>query len=565
MKNFFSSITFGLLCLLVLFALPSCENRPQKKFRHRPHLNLNLQQEPMTMDPRKGADVTSCTIHLIIFEGLTRLTPKGEYEPALAEKIDISLDKKTYTFHIRNTSWSDGSPITAHDVADTWKDMLSPSFPCPNAHLLYPILNAERIKKGHMGIDELGIEVPDPRTLIVHLEDPIPYFLEIVSFCVLSPVQQRVVKQNSSWAENVTDKFPCNGPFRPVNWARGRELLLEKNPYYWDQQNVKLPGISFSFVSDEMTALHMYEMDEIDLIGMPFTPIPTDSLPKFINKKELHTLSCPASTILTFNTGTYPFNNLNIRRAFTLAINRKEIIDNITLLSDESGVSLLPPSLRKGYTQSILNDNDVLNAELFLKRGLSELNTTRDELASSITLSYSSAITHSRIAQTLQNQWQQVLGISVNLEKLEQKTFIKKLIHHDYQIGQCVWYAQYQDPMNILERFRLPENPKNYPAYYNAKYSRLLEDARKEPDQCIRNAHLNKALSILAEEVPVTALYHWNACFLKKPYVKGLQVQPTGSFFLNEVEIDVMKREYPNSNKMPMFGRNSENLNIESG
>lgn len=530
------------LFLASSFFFSGCEFSSKQTFNHRPYINLNLQQDPTTLDPRKGADLTSSTLHLLIFEGLTRLTPEGIYEPALAEKIEISEDKKTYTFTLKSTKWSDGSLLSAYDIAETWLDMLNPEFPCPNAHLLYNIKNAEAVKMNLLPPSEVGIEVVSPKTLVVHLDEPIPYFLEIISFCVLSPVKQSLVKQNPCWAENIDGEFVCNGPFRPVKWVRGREMLLEKNPYYWDSLNVKLPGINFSFINDEVTALHMYEMNELDIIGLPFTPIPTDALPKFIDKNEIHTLSCPASTLISFNMEKFPFNNLNIRRAFALAINRKEIIDNITLLSDESGVNILPLSLRKGYTFNTINDNDVHNAQLFLKRGLQELNISLDQLSSSVSLIYANSNTYRRIAETLQAQWKEALGVNVELIKLERKLLMHKLINRDYHMGQCVWYAQYQDPMNFLERFRLPSNPKNYPGFHNTEYARLLELALKELDEYARIEYLNQALSILSTQMPLTAIYHWNICYLQKPYIKNLCVQPSGSFFLNRVEIDQVNR-----------------------
>ncbi len=529
-----------LILSLMLFA---CESRHKKTFVHRPYINLNLQQDPATFDPRKGGDLVSSTIHFLIFEGLTRQTLDGQYEPALAETIEISEDKKTYKFTLRPTVWSDGSPVTAYDIADTWFDMLSPEFPCPNAHLLYPIKNAEPVKKKALPLSEVGIEVIDPKTLVVHLEEPTPYFLEIVSFCVLFPVKQSLVKQNSAWAETLDEKFICNGAFRPVRWTRGRELLLEKNPYYWDAKNVKLPGISFSFVNDEVTALGMYQMNELDIIGLPFTPIPTDAITKFTKNEEIHTLSCPASTLLTFNMEKFPFNNLNIRRAFALAVNRKEIIDNITLLSDDSGIILLPPALRKGYSLQMINDHDTYNAQLFLKRGLQELGISLNELSSSLSLVYTNSNLHTRIAQTLQAQWKQVLNVDVEITKLDHKILMSKLVNRDYQIGQCIWYAQYQDPMNLLERFRFLENPKNYPGFSNAEYSRLIDLAQKEANEDLRDEYLNEAMNVLVYQMPVTTLYHWNICYMKKPYIKNLYVKSTGSFFLNMVEIDQNERE----------------------
>lgn len=239
----------------------------------------------------------------------------------------------------------------------------------------------------------------------------------------------------------------------------------------------------------------------------------------------------------------FPFNNLHIRRAFALAIDRQEIIDNITLLGDDNGITLLPPSLRKGYALHMIKDHDLYNAQLFLKRGLQELDISLEELSSFLSLIYTNSSVHDRIAQTLQSQWKEVLGVHVDLIKLDHKILLSKLANRDYHIGQCIWYAQYQDPMNLLERFRLLSNPKNYPGFYHPEYTRLLDLAQKTSDESKRSEYLDEALGILVNQMPLTTLYHWNASYMKKPYVKNLLVKPTGSFFLNEVEIDPSIRE----------------------
>ena len=166
--------------------LASCNSPPQKADHC---LRLNIAAEPATLDPRKGGDLLSSHLHFMLFEGLTRICPNGIAEPAIAESIELSNDKKTYTFHLRSALWSDGSTITALDFENSWKDILSPEFPSQNANLLYPIKNAELAKKGESSPSTIGITALDAQTLQVTLENPVPYFLELVSFCVFSPVK----------------------------------------------------------------------------------------------------------------------------------------------------------------------------------------------------------------------------------------------------------------------------------------------------------------------------------------------------------------------------------------
>jgi oligopeptide transport system substrate-binding protein len=168
------ALMFGVIMVFT----SSCQNSHQSS--RQPHqLNVNISGEPATLDPRKGADLISSSLHFMLFEGLTKITPDGSTVPAQAEKIDLSLDCKTYTFHLRECRWSDGTPVTAYDFEKAWKDILDPQFPAANAHLFYPIRNAEAAKKGKVTLQEVGIRVKDPKTLVVELENPTPYFLEL--------------------------------------------------------------------------------------------------------------------------------------------------------------------------------------------------------------------------------------------------------------------------------------------------------------------------------------------------------------------------------------------------
>jgi oligopeptide transport system substrate-binding protein len=525
-------IIFFLFSFLILV---SCEKK--KEPIQRSELRLNIVQDQLTLDPRKGADFTSSTIQFLLFEGLTRMTPYSTVSLAIAENIELSDDMKKYTFTLRNAKWSNGDDITAFDFAETWKDMLSPSFPCPNAHLLYPIKNAEKAKRGEVSEREIGIHAVDHKTLEVYLEQPTPYFLEMISFCVFFPVDQSLVARNNKWADCSETEFVSNGAYRLVDWKIGNEIVLEKNPFYWDADNVDLDRIRISIVDNEMTALKMYEMNELDIIGLPYTGIPSDSVPSLMDKGVIKTTALPASTMCCFNMNSFPFKNANIRKAFAYAINRQEIVDNITQTGEQIGLHLVPDSLLPDQPDLFFKDGDEETARYFFKKGLRELGLTSNELGD-VSLLHASTGVYPKVAQALQNQWNRVLGVSVQLKGYEYKVFLDKLTKRDYQMGQCVWIAQYQDPMNFFERFRHKDNLKNYPGYENPHYIKLLEDSLYLKNPSDRFALLNKAEEIFAEDMPLTPIYHWNTVYIQKPHVKNLQLYPSGSFYLNQIYFD---------------------------
>lgn len=522
--------------LLAFLCLPSCYKKPSPPLE-KTTLHLNITQDPLTLDPRKGSDFVSSSLQFLLYDGLTRMTPYSTVSLGIAEKIDVSDDMTKYTFYLKDTKWSNGESLTAFDFVQTWKDMLNPNFPCPNAHLLYPIKNAEKAKRGLVSERQIGLRALDHKTLEVYLEQPTPYFLELVSFCVFFPINQNLIVRNAKWSENSNDEWVGNGPYRLSKWKKGSEIILEKNPYYWNKDNVRLDAIHVSIVDNELTAFKMYEMDELDILGLPFTGIPSDSIPSLKDKGQIKTTSLPGSTMCCFNMSSFPLTNHNIRKAFAYAINRQEIVDNITQTGEELGIHLIPKIWRKHQPTPFFKDGDQEQARAFFVKGLKELGITKEELGP-ITLLHVATGIYPKIAQAIQNQWRTVLGVQVELTGYEYKIFLDKLIKRDYQIGQCIWIAQYNDPMNFFERFKNISNPKNYPGYDNPKFAELLDKSYFYPDPEARSKILQEAEEILTEDMPLTALYHWNTTYLQKPYVKDLQTNPIGGFFFEEISID---------------------------
>ncbi|MBS0585530.1 MAG: peptide ABC transporter substrate-binding protein [Verrucomicrobia bacterium] len=532
---------YGVFFLALLFSFgSSCQVKRNQKRSDLAELHLNIPYDPYTLDPRKGGDLTSSTMQFLLFEGLTRMTPYSTVSLGMAEKIDISEDKKTYTFYLRKAYWSNGVPVTAFDFAQTWKDMLNPNFSCPNAHLLYPIKNAEAAKRGLVLERQIGIRALDYQTLEVYLEEPTPFFLEMLSFCVYFPIYQNVATRIAKWAECTGQDFICNGPYRLVEWRRNNEIILEKNPYYWDKEHVELDRISISIMDNEATALQMFERDELDVLGLPFTGIPSDAVPSLRDKGLIKTTSLPASTICCFNMHAFPFTNVNIRKAFAYAINRQELVENITHMNEEIGPSFIPKSLNGYDLPPFFKDGDVETARIFLRKGLRELNLKEEDLDNAITLLHASSGVYPKIAEALQNQWQKALGIRVKLARHDYRVFIDKLTKRNYQMAECAWIAQYGDPMNFFERLKIKSHNKNYPAYENPQYVELLEKSSQYIDSQKRFTILQEAERLIADEMPLTTLYHWRTPYLQKPHVENLVFSNSGRFLLQQIHLQKM-------------------------
>ena len=525
MRKFITSLVF--ICLVGCHSTGTSTKTPHI-------LRMNISREPPTMDPRKGSEWVGSAMHFMLFEGLMRLNPDGSLTPAQARSVEISDDRLHYTFHLRGTLWSDGSRVTAKDFELAWKKIIDPQFGAANAHLLFPIKNAEKVKKGELPLDQVGIYSKDDQTFVVVLEKPTPYFLDLISFCIFFPVNHTIDEKNPQWMLDASSQFVSNGPFVLKKWKHNQEIVFEKNKSYWEASSIDLDQVHVSMITDENTALNMYQSGQLDIIGMVVSPIPTDALHHFYEKGFVKNQSAPATTFISFNTGRYPFNNKHIRKALAYAVNREEIVQNITQLGEKVATNLIPACLHQRSSPSYFDDHDILKAREELMLGFQELGI---QDLPKITLEYSQGETHHKIAQVLQEQWKKNLGIHVEIQKFEHKMLLDRLASRTYDLATTYWFAQYKDPMSIFERFKLKKNTKNYPDWENSEYSKLMDQSFYDPTPEKRERTFARAEAILIEEMPLTPLYHWQTSFMMKDHLGFKSLTPEGAFDYSRIYV----------------------------
>ncbi len=523
-----------------LLALASCQKKEPKTRDILQKVHLNLKSEPATLDPRKGGDVISSHMHFLLFEGLVRLLQDGSIVPAQARTFLVSPDGLTYTFLMRGGLWSDGSRVTSYDFEKAWKNILDPNFPSVNAHLLYPIKNAEAAKKGKLPLESVGLTCPDENTFVVTLEKPTPYFLDLIAFCVFFPVHSQIDKDHPDWAFDAGEHFVSNGPFLLKEWKHNNEILAVKNPLYWDTNRVRPSEIHFSMVDNETTALQMFENKQLDLIGEPLSPIPVEALPELMRKGRVYTHPLGATTMITFNVNAAPFDNKKIRKAFSYAIDRTSIVNNISQTGEIPATCAIPPILKNNINRSFFKDGDAECARKLFEEGLKECGYTREDFKH-VTYHYSSANLNHKIAQAVQQQWETTLGVRIKLEQLDAKILMDKLVKRDYQIALSLWVAQYSDAMNILERFKFRANAKNYASWENPQYISLLDQSFYE-NGLQRLATLEKAEEIFMEEMPICPIYHWNMPYMIQPHLKHVALTPIGDLVFENLAVDERRR-----------------------
>lgn len=499
-------------------------------------IRLNLKNEPATLDPRKGGDVISSHLHFLLFEGLVRLNKDGSITPAVAESFEISADDTVYTFHLRDLVWSNGSPVTAFDFEKSWKDILDPSFPSLCSYLLYPIKNAEAAKQGKIPLCEVGIVAKDAKTFIVTLEKPTPYFLDLVSFCVFFPVNRQIDEEYPDWAHHAGSHYICNGPFILKEWKHNNEIIVIKNPLYWDQHRVGPNTLHFSMVDNEMTALQMFENGELDMLGEPLSPLPTDALQALKKKITVHNNPVSGTTMITFNVDKFPFNHVKIRKAFAYAIDRESIVKNITQMDEIVATNAVPPILKNNRNRSFFKDADLAQAKTLLEEGMQELGISKN-VFDDVTYYYIVSELNHKIAQAIQQQWKSALGVKIKIESLEHKILMDKLVKRDYGFAQSFWMAQYNDQMNILERFKSKRNPKNYPNWENPEYIHLLEDSFYVTG-AKRGEILEKAEEIFLNEMPICPIYHRTMPYIVQSYLKNVALTPNSDLIFADFVVE---------------------------
>lgn len=510
MKRFLIFISL-LLCIAT-----SCE-RSGSDSKGGQLLHLNISSEPPSLDSRIANDTTSANIISMLFEGLMLRNQKGELEPAIAKEVIVSEDKKTYTFKLKDTVWSNGDPVTASDFERAWKWILNPANGSTTAINFYPIKNAKAVNEGKASLDSLGIKVIDPKTLVVELEHPTPYFLELTSLMYFFPVH----------AASKPDTMITNGPFDLTLWKHNDKIIVKKNPHYWDASAVRLSEIVIYMVADSNTELNMFEEGEIDWAGLPLSlGVPTDAIQALAKSGKLHILPDAAVYFYAFNTEVPVLNNANIRKAIAYAVNRHAIVENITQAKQIPAVSFIPP-LMGLRDNDYFQDQDVAKAKELFQKGLAELNMRAEDFPT-LKISYNTSEGHHKIAQAIQQQLLEGLGIKTSLENEEWKVYLDKLHNHQFELGRLGWKGTFNDPMTFLDTFKYKTGTSNPTGWQDPKYTELLDKADNEIDIKKRDAYMQQAEAILMDQMPIMPIYFHSVVFLKNPDLKGVIIHHLG-------------------------------------
>lgn len=484
------------------------------------YLNLSLETEVHSLDPRVGVDVSTCLILKMLFEGLIRIGLDGKPHPAIAERYEISEDKKTYIFHLRPSFWSNGDRITAYDFENSWKHIVNPDSAALAVPNFFPIKNVKAIQKREKELDSIGCKALDNFTLKVELENPTPYFLEILATPPFFPVNTKVDKENKNWANSDEKAFVCNGPFILKRHLFNNEIVVEKNPTYWDAKNIKLPGIHIAIITNSETALQLFEKNELDWLEGPLSKFPLDAMPAL--KKAGKVKFKPAIGVYWYfiNTESFPFNNKKMRKAFAYAVNRKAITENILEANESPATAVLPFPIATQQSPFFPDNKPELAIQLF-NEALKEMGMQKEDLPQ-ITMNCPIKGAHSRIGEALQQQWNRVFNLNIQLERQDWRGHYTKLQQGNYQFGGMGWQSWLKDPIYIMQTFRNKSDGINMTRWENKEYQDLLTAAEKEADPLRRKEYFHKAEALLMEEMPVIPIFFLSTTYAKTETLKDV-------------------------------------------
>ncbi len=500
-------------------------------------LRYNVAAEPETLDPAKATGIPEATVILNCFDGLVRTDPSGnEIIPRVAQRWEVSPDGLTYTFHLRESVWSDGQPVTASDFEFAYKRILDPATAAEYAVMLYPIEGAEEYNTGRQKDPaRVGVKALDARTLQIRLRAVMPFFLKLLPHQVFMPQPRHVIEKNPNWALQ-PDTYVGNGAFSLVEWRHHDRLVFRKNPRYWDAANVTLDELVFRIIQSTATELAMFETGELDVTYQ----VPTEAIGRVRSLPEFHSRPEIGNYFVCFNTKRKPFDDARVRRAFSLAIDRNVITEKITLGGERPALAFVPPSIRDADGKRDFRDvgGDLfegLNVAL-AKKLLADAGYPDGRGFPKVSYLYNDDERHRKIAMVLQNMWKKNLGIAVELRVEEWKVLLANRRSGNYDLCRHGWIGDYADPMTFLDLF-LSNSGLNDANWVNAGYDALIAAARAEADPAKRMAILHKAEKLLMDEMPVAPLFYYVILYMQKPYVSGFLRNALGYTYFDRARI----------------------------
>lgn len=480
----------------------------------------NNGSEVQSLDPHKIEGVPESNINRDLFEGLLISDVDGKPSPGVAEKWE-NKDFKVWTFHLRkDAKWSDGTPVTAQDFVYSWQRLANPNTASPYASYLQygHIVNIDDIIAGKKPITDLGVKALDDHTFEVTLSEPVPYFYKLLVHSSVSPVPKAAVeKYGEKWTQPAN--IVTNGAYRLKDWVVNERIVLERNTNYWDNAKTVINQVTYLPISSEVTDVNRYRSGEID---MTYNNMPIELFQKLKKEipNEVHVDPYLCTYYYEINNQKAPFNDVRVRTALKLALDRDIIVNKVKNQGDLPAYSFTPP-----YTDGA----KLVEPEWFkwsqekrneeAKKLLAEAGYTAEKPLT-FDLLYNTSDLHKKLAIAAASIWKKNLGANVKLENQEWKTFLDTRHQGNYDVSRAGWCADYNEPTSFLNMV-LSDSSNNTVHYKSPAFDKLIADTLKVTDEAQRSELYSKAEQQLDKDSAIVPVYYYVNARLVKPWVGG--------------------------------------------
>lgn len=472
-------------------------------------LHIGSVGEPETLDPHRYNLRLEETILNDLFMGLTAFDASGGIVPGVAERWTTSGDRLTWTFELRrNATWSDGRPLTAHDFVFAFRRLLDPRTAASRADLLYPVDNAAAVHAGEAAIDHLGARAPSDHTLVLRLAQPFPFLPERLTYPAGYPVPAHAIETlGDDWAEPRV--MVSNGAFTLEDWQPRGFVLLTRNPQFHDAGSVTLEGVAYHLASSARAAYDRYRAGQFDAIGdFPAGEIPwvREHLPGHLRTSPLLSITC-----LVFNLARPPFDDIRVREALSISLDRQGLVERVLQGDGIASVSLVPPAVTVyASANTVIQDR---TARLDRARRLLRDAGYGEDNPLAVTLRHLSGGERPSVNAAIAGMWREI-DVDAVLEEADPEDHFARLRQGQFQVAQVDWSGE-NNPQYYLDL--LASDMADAPNTYDT----LLRRAYAEPVLARRLDLLRDAEVVGLAAFAVAPLYSASARALVNPRVGG--------------------------------------------
>lgn len=527
------------LTLVCTGALSGCVTADPSAEEGEKGITVAISSDTGTMDPAGSIALTYLAYSVSALDELLTYNENGEIEYRAAESYEVNDDSTVWTFHLREDAlWSDGTPVTSADFMNTITRALDPASGSGYANYLFPIENAEAIYNGEADVDSLGVETPDEHTLIFRLAEPCVYFLDLLRLPVYTPSCSEYADSVDSGWDRDPETSLSNGPFCLAEYVPDQYFVLEKNENYWNADAVKLDTITYRFFDDTQSMANAYEAGEADVA----TSLSSTVMEAYEGTDDLFVTDQIATRYIYMNLNVEPLNDVWVREAINLAINREELCQ-IVGSDTEPAYNLVAKYMKDKNTGEYFVDEadqpfeeDVAKAHELL----AEAGYPNGEGFPELTYNYPTLEMDSDTAQVIQEQLKENLNITINLEAQELQANYSTRYAGDFDLCRMNWTADFADPYTYLSML-LSNSTYNCSGINDTEYDSIVAASNSESDPAKRSELLHQAEQLaVGEQFYIIPLFAMKSVNLVNPDITGIrQIPASGALEYRYADINI--------------------------